>query len=38
VGVYDTQPYPALAALLVFAVIAFVGTTELIRRGYKLRY
>src|ERR671917_879138 len=38
VGVYDTQPYPALAALLVFAVIAFLGTTELIRRGYKLRY
>src|SRR5829696_1220930 len=38
VGVSDTQPYPALAALLVFAVVAFLGTTELIRRSYKLRY
>ncbi|MBA3637179.1 MAG: ABC transporter permease [Actinomycetota bacterium] len=38
VGVSDVSPYPALAALGVFAVLAFWGTTELLRRGYKLRY
>jgi ABC-2 type transport system permease protein len=38
VGVSDAPPYPALAALVIFAVVAFLGTTELIRRGYKLRY
>ena len=38
VGVSDAPPYPALAALVAFAVIAFLGATELIRRGYKLRY
>jgi ABC-2 type transport system permease protein len=38
VGVSDAPPYPALAALVVFAVVAFLGATELIRRGYKLRY
>jgi hypothetical protein len=26
------------AALMVFAVLAFLGTTELLRRGYKLRH
>ncbi|MDP9479684.1 MAG: ABC transporter permease [Actinomycetota bacterium] len=38
VGVSDAPPYPALIALVVFAVLAFLGTVELIRRGYKLRY
>jgi ABC-2 type transport system permease protein len=38
VGVSDAPPYPALAALVVFAVVAFLGATALIRRGYKLRY
>ncbi len=38
VGVSDVPPYPALAALGVFAVLTFSGTTELLRRGYKLRY
>jgi len=38
VGVSDAPPYPALAALGVFAVLAFWGTTELLRRGWKLRY
>ncbi len=38
VGVSDAPPYPALAALGVFAVLAFVGTVEILRRGYKLRY
>jgi len=38
VGVSDAPPYPALAALVIFAVVAFLGTTELIRHGYKLRY
>ncbi len=38
VGVSDVPPYPALTALVVFAVLAFMGTVELIRRGYKLRY
>jgi ABC-2 type transport system permease protein len=38
VGVSDAPPYPALVALGVFAVLAFWGTVELLRRGYKLRY
>jgi ABC-2 type transport system permease protein len=38
VGVSDAPPYPALAALGVFAVLAFWGTMEILRRGYKLRY
>lgn len=38
VGVSDAPPYPALAALVVFAIVAFLGAAELIRRGYKLRY
>ena len=38
VGISDAPPYPALAALGVFAVLAFLGTTELLRRGWKLRY
>ncbi len=38
VGVSDAPPYPALAALGVFSVLAFLGTVELLRRGYKLRY
>ncbi|MDQ3377296.1 MAG: ABC transporter permease [Actinomycetota bacterium] len=38
VGVSDVPPYPALVALGIFAVLAFLGTTELLRRGYKLRY
>ncbi len=37
-GVSDVPPYPALAALIVFAALAFLATTELLRRGYKLRY
>ena len=38
VGVSDAPPYPALAALVIFAVVAFLGKAELIRHGYKLRY
>ncbi len=38
VGISDTPAYPALAALVIFAVLAFLGTTELLRSGYKLRY
>ncbi|MBA3491471.1 MAG: ABC transporter permease [Rubrobacteraceae bacterium] len=38
VGVSDTPPYPALAALGVFSVLAFLGTVEILRRGWKLRY
>ena len=38
VGVSDTPPYPALAALGVFAGLAFLGTVEILRRGYRLRY
>ena len=38
VGVSDTPPYPTLAALGAFAVLAFLATTELLRRGWKLRY
>ena len=38
VGVSDAPPYPALAGLGVFSVLAFVGTVEILRRGYKLRY
>jgi len=38
VGVSDAPPYPALAGLGVFAVLAFLGTVEILRRGYKLRY
>ena len=38
VGVSDAPPYPALAALGVFSVLAFLGTVEVLRRGWKLRY
>jgi ABC-2 type transport system permease protein len=38
VGVSDAPPYPALAALGIFAVLVFAGTVEILRRGYKLRY
>ncbi|MDP9458541.1 MAG: hypothetical protein M3Q60_22820 [Actinomycetota bacterium] len=38
VGVSDAPPYPALSALVGFAVLAFLGTVKLIRCGYKLRY
>ena len=38
VGVSDAPPYPALATLVVFAVLAFLGTVEVLRRGWKLRY
>jgi ABC-2 type transport system permease protein len=38
VGISDTPPYPALAAVVIFAVLAFLSTMELLRRGYKLRY
>lgn len=38
IGVSDAPPYPALVALGVFALLAFLFTTELLRRGYKLRY
>jgi len=37
-GVSDVPPYPALAALTIFAVLAFLGTTEMLRRGHNLRY
>jgi ABC-2 type transport system permease protein len=37
-GISDIPPYPALAALAVFALVAFLATIELLRRGYKLRY
>jgi ABC-2 type transport system permease protein len=37
-GVSDVPVYPALVALVVFAVLAFLVTVELLRRGYKLRY
>jgi ABC-2 type transport system permease protein len=37
-GVSDVPPYPALAALMLFAVLAFWGTTEILRRGHNLRY
>ena len=37
-GVSDVPPYPALAALIVFAVLSFLATVEILRRGYKLRY
>jgi ABC-2 type transport system permease protein len=37
-GISDTPPYPALAALLIFAVLTFLGTTEMLRRGHNLRY
>src|SRR5215218_1387148 len=37
-GVSDVPPYPALVALAVYAVLAFLFTTELLRRGYKLRF
>jgi ABC-2 type transport system permease protein len=37
-GISDVPVYPSLGALAVFAVLSFLGTTELLRRGYKLRY
>jgi ABC-2 type transport system permease protein len=37
-GVYDVAPYPALAALVVFAILTFLATVEILRRGYNLRY
>jgi ABC-2 type transport system permease protein len=37
-GISDVPPYPALAGLIVFALLSFLATTELLRRGYKLRY
>jgi len=37
-GISDVPAYPALAALFFFAVLAFLGTTEMLRHGYKLRY
>jgi ABC-2 type transport system permease protein len=37
-GVSDVPPYPALAALIIFAVLTFLGTTEMLRRGHNLRY
>ncbi len=36
--VSDVPVYPALAALIIFAVLAFLGTTEMLRRGHNLRY
>ncbi len=38
VGVSDAPAHTALAALVVFAGLAFAGTTEILRRGYRLRY
>lgn len=37
-GVSDVTAYPALGALAIFAVLSFLSTWELLRRGYKLRY
>jgi ABC-2 type transport system permease protein len=37
-GVSDVPVYPAMAALVGFAVLSFLVTVELLRRGYKLRY
>jgi ABC-2 type transport system permease protein len=37
-GVSDVPAYPALTALMVFAVLAFLGMTEMLRRGHNLRY
>ena len=37
-GVSDVPVYPAMVGLVVFAVLAFLVTVELLRRGYKLRY
>jgi ABC-2 type transport system permease protein len=37
-GISDIPPFPALTALAVFAVLAFLVTIEVLRRGYKLRY
>ena len=37
-GVSDVLPYPALAALMIFAILAFLGTTEMLRHGHNLRY
>ena len=37
-GVSDVPPYPALVMLAILAFLSFVGTTELLRQGYKLRY
>ncbi len=33
-GVSDVSPYPALAALIVFAVMSFLATVELLHCGY----
>lgn len=38
VGVSDAPAHTALAALVVFAGLAFAGTTEILRRGYRLLY
>jgi len=38
VGVSDVPAHTALATLVVFAGLAFAGTTEILRRGYGLRY
>lgn len=37
-GIADAPVYPAMAALVGFAVLSFLVTVELLRRGYKLRY
>jgi ABC-2 type transport system permease protein len=37
-GVSDTPAYPVLAGLVVLALLTFLGTVELLRRGYRLRY
>jgi ABC-2 type transport system permease protein len=37
-GISDVPAYPALAALMAFAVLAFLATTEMLRRGHNLRY
>jgi ABC-2 type transport system permease protein len=37
-GVSDVPPFPALAALIIFAIVAFLGTTGMLRRGHNLRY
>ena len=38
VGVSDAPSYPALAARGFFSGLTFLGTVEVLRRGWKLKY
>lgn len=37
-GIADVPAYPALAALALFGIVGLAATTEILRRGYNLRY